>query len=78
MAGSCHLTGVDLYRAGPGFPTPANTVPIRNRITGEYITPSYVLVEGRGVRTTRDLAKAIHYIPEDAVMVLVWLGAGWM
>ena len=72
-----HLPGVDLYQAGPGFPTPENTVAIRHRVRGGYLCPSYRDVDGYGLCITTDRAHAHHYRPEDVAAVLAWLGPEW-
>lgn len=81
-ARGCHLTGVNLWAAGPGHPTPENLIPIRNRVTGEYVRPSLLNLSqppayNRGVKTTIDLSKAEHYMAEDIPAVLAHLGPGW-
>lgn len=83
-----HLPRVDLWRAGPGFPSPGNVVPIRCltsrgfALAGEYVRPSYLNLlipfpHNRGIKTTPELQFAIHYLPDDIPAVLAYLGQGW-
>jgi hypothetical protein len=66
-----------IYSAGPRVPTPSNTVPVHNRFSGEFVRPTFYNLDGPGIKTTLDLSRATHYMPEDVPAVLAYLGPGW-